>query len=126
MDGPPFVHRLLRGVVDVRPAELRTLTWAWLYIFCVMSSYYVLRPIRDEMGIAGGVENLAWLFTATLAGMILINPAFAALVARLPRARFIAVAYRFFALNLIVFALLLLFASPKQNLWVGYTFFVWT
>src|SRR5687768_14360726 len=126
MDRPPLLHRLLRRAVDVRLAEVRALAWSWLYIFSVMSAYYVLRPIRDEMGVAGGVENLAWLFTATLAGMVLINPAFAALVARLPRASFIAGSYRFFALNLIVFALLLLYASPRQNLWVGYTFFVWT
>jgi AAA family ATP:ADP antiporter len=126
MDQPPLPIRLLRRAVDVRPAEIRALAWAWLYIFSVMSAYYVLRPIRDEMGVAGGVENLAWLFTATLAGMIAINPAFAALVARLPRAAFIAWAYRFFALNLLAFALLLLVASPRQNLWVGYTFFVWT
>ena len=126
MERQPALQRLLRRAVDVRPAEVRALAWSWLYIVSVMSAYYVLRPIRDEMGVAGGVENLAWLFTATLAGMILINPAFAALVARLPRARFIAWSYRFFALNLFVFALLLLYASPRQNLWVGYTFFVWT
>jgi AAA family ATP:ADP antiporter len=126
MNSDPVLLRALRRAIDVRPNEVRALAWAGVYIFCVMCSYYVLRPIRDEMGVAGGVENLAWLFTATLAGMVLINPAFAALVGRLPRARFIAVAYRFFALNLLVFALLLLVASPRQNLWVGYTFFVWT
>ena len=45
-------------------------------------------------------KNLQWLFTGTLLGMIAVNPPFAALVARLPRVRFIAISYRFFAANL--------------------------
>src|SRR5687768_4362678 len=118
--------RLFRRAVDVRPAEARALAWSWLYIFCVMSAYAILRPIRDDMGVAGGVENLPWLFTGTLVGMLLVNPPFAALVARLPRARFVTVAYGFFALNLLAFAALLKVASPGQAVWVGRAFYIWT
>jgi ATP:ADP antiporter, AAA family len=110
----------------VRPAEMQALGWSWLYIFCVLSSYYILRPIRDEMGVAGGVENLQWLFTGTLVGMILVNPPFAALVAKLPRVRFIAIAYRFFIANLLIFILLLHLATAEQHVWVGRLFFIWT
>ncbi len=120
------IYRLLRRFLDVRPAETLALGWSWLYIFSVLSSYYILRPIRDEMGVAGGIENLPWLFTGTLLGMIAVNPAFAALVAELPRARFIGFTYRFFISNLLVFALLLNFASAEQNIWLGRVFFIWT
>jgi AAA family ATP:ADP antiporter len=119
------VHRLLKKIIDVRPAEMRALGWSWLYIFSVLSSYYILRPIRDEMGVAGGVENLQWLFTGTLLGMIAVNPPFAALVAKLPRRRFIALTYRFFIANLLLFGLLLHLASGAQNIWVGRVFFIW-
>ena len=117
---------LLKRLIDVQPGELRALGWSWLYIFSVLSSYYILRPIRDEMGVAGGIENLPWLFTATLVGMIVINPAFAALVSRYSRARFIAMTYRFFILNLLIFFALLKLADPAQNIWIGRVFFVWT
>jgi len=120
------VYRLLKCLIDVRPAEMRVLGWSWLYIFCVLSSYYILRPIRDEMGVAGGVENLQWLFTGTLLGMIVVNPPFAALVARLPRVRFIAITYRFFMVNLLIFIVLLHFATGEQHIWVGRVFFIWT
>ena len=120
------VYRLLKHLIDVRPAEMQALGWSWLYIFCVLSSYYILRPIRDEMGVAGGVENLQWLFTGTLVGMILVNPPFAALVAKLPRVRFIAVTYRFFIANLLIFILLLNLATAEQHIWVGRLFFIWT
>lgn len=120
-----FTHRMVRRIIDVRPAELRALGWAWLYIFSVLFSYYILRPIRDEMGVAGGVENLQWLFTGTLLGMIACNPPFAALVARLPRVTFIAISYRFFLANLLLFALLLHVATAEQNIWIGRLFFIW-
>jgi ATP:ADP antiporter, AAA family len=120
------IYRLLRRFLDVRPAETRALGWSWLYIFSVLSSYYILRPLRDDMGVAGGIENLPWLFTGTLAGMLAINPPFAALVARLPRVRFIAIAYRFFISNLLVFALLLHAANAEQSIWLGRVFFIWT
>jgi AAA family ATP:ADP antiporter len=119
-------HNLLNRLLDVRPSELGALGWSWLYIFSVLSAYYILRPIRDEMGVAGGVENLQWLFTGTLLGMILVNPPFAALVAKLPRVRFISIAYRFFIANLLLFVVLLKMASAEQNIWVGRGFFIWT
>jgi ATP:ADP antiporter, AAA family len=120
------MHRLLDRMLDVRPSELGALGWSWLYIFSVLSAYYILRPIRDEMGVAGGVENLQWLFTGTLLGMILVNPPFAALVAKLPRVRFISIAYRFFIVNLLLFVLLLKIASADQDIWIGRVFFIWT
>jgi len=121
-----IVYGFLRRVIDVRPVELPALGWSWLYIISLFISYYILRPIRDEMGVAGGVENLQWLFTGTLAGMIAVNPPFAALVAKLPRVRFIGLSYRFFAVNLLVFAVLLQLASGGQSIWIGRLFFIWT
>ena len=120
------IYRLLRRFLDVRPAETRTLGWSWLYIFSVLCSYYILRPLRDDMGVAGGIENLPWLFTGTLAGMLAVNPPFAALVARLPRVRFLSIAYRFFISNLLVFALLFNAANAEQSIWLGRVFFIWT
>jgi AAA family ATP:ADP antiporter len=110
---------------EVRPQERRALGWSLLYVFAVLSAYYVLRPIRDEMGVQGGVENLPWLFTGTLLGMIALNPLFAALVRRLPRERFIAWSYRFFAANLVLFLILFHLADAAQNVWIGRAFFIW-
>lgn len=120
-----LLYRLLRRVIQVKPEEVPVLLWAWLYIFSVLSSYYIMRPIRDQMGVAGGVNNLQWLFTGTLAGMLLLNIPFAYLVKMLPRTRFIPITYRFFAANILLFALVLHFSDPAQTVWVGRAFFIW-
>ena len=53
--------RLLKADKD----ELPALLWAFAYFFCLLCSYYILRPVRDEMGIQGGVDKLQWLFVGT-------------------------------------------------------------
>jgi AAA family ATP:ADP antiporter len=55
-----------------------------------------------------------------------VNPPFAALVARLPRSRFVPITYRFFLANLLLFfALFRLLPEPSQ-VWVGRVFYIWT
>jgi AAA family ATP:ADP antiporter len=120
-----LTYRVLRYALDVRPGEVAVLLWSCLYVFCVLSAYYVIRPIRDEMGVQGGVENLQWLFTGTLLAILAFNAPFGALVKRLPRRRFIAITYRFFMLNLLAFIACFVLASPGQHLWLGRVFFIW-
>jgi ATP:ADP antiporter, AAA family len=119
------VHRLLRRFIEVRPEEVPVVGWCWLYIFSVLSSYYIMRPIRDQAGVAGGVNNLQWLFTGTLVGMLVLNIPFAYLVKKLPRSRFIPITYRFFAVNIVLFAALLYWSDAQQTIWVGRIFFIW-
>ncbi len=107
----------------VRPGEARALIWSFAYFFCLLAGYYVLRPLRDEMGVAGGVRNLQWLFTATFLTMLAAVPLYGALVARLPRRRFIPAVYHFFAANIVIFWLLLIF--DVERLYVARVFFVW-
>lgn len=119
------MRSLLRRL-GVGPHEAEAVGWAWLFFFAVLSAYYVIRPIRDDMGVASGVENLPWLFTGSLIGMLIANPPFAVIAARLPRPRFVSAAYRFFALNLVAFFAALHLAGAAEQLWVGRLFFIWT
>src|SRR6058998_2102154 len=113
MNGDTLATRWLARIVVVRPGEMRALLWSFAYFFCLLAGYYVLRPLRDEMGIAGGVKNLPWLFTATFLVLLAAAPLFAAVVARLPRARFIPLVYHFFVFNIAIFWLLLTFDIDK-------------
>ncbi|MGE0556507.1 MAG: NTP/NDP exchange transporter [Gemmatimonadales bacterium] len=118
--------RLLERLVDIKPDEVRATLWAAAYFFFLFASYYILRPIRDQAGLAGGVRNLPWLFTGTMIAMLLVNPPFAALVAKLPRQKFVPLAYRFFILNLVVFYLLFTTQGEASQVWIGRAFYIWT
>jgi AAA family ATP:ADP antiporter len=117
------VQRWLTRAVAVRPSEVRAVLWSFAYFFCLLAGYYILRPLRDEMGVAGGVRNLQWLFTATFLTMLAAVPLYGALVARLPRRRFIPLVYHFFVANLAIFWLLLTLDVERQT--VARVFFVW-
>jgi AAA family ATP:ADP antiporter len=117
------LQRWLARVVNVQPNEARALCWSFAYFFCLLAGYYVLRPLRDEMGIAGGVRNLPWLFTATFFVMLAVVPVFGAVVAKLPRQRFIPLVYHFFVLNIAIFWLLL--TLDLGTVHVARVFFVW-
>ncbi len=116
----------LTRLVAVEEDEVAPMLWACLYFFFILAAYFVIRPIRDEMGVAGGVRNLPWLFLGTLVGMLLIHPLFTTLVSRLPRRLFIPLSYGFFAVNLVFFWLLFRFLPNTDGIWIGRIFFVWT
>jgi AAA family ATP:ADP antiporter len=118
------MNRLLAKIVDVKPEETRALWLSFLFFFVVLAGYYVIRPIRDNIG-ASYFENLWWMFTVVLLTMIGANALFSAIVSRMSRRRFIPIAYRFFAANLIIFFVLMRFAPPGKQPWVDGCFFVW-
>lgn len=115
--------RLLRRVVDVEAHEVRALLLGAGWFFCLLSGYYLLRPLRDAMGLAGGADELQWLFTGTFVAMLALVPLFGTLVTRLAPRRFVPLAYRFFTASILVFAVLI--ATEVKSLWVGRVFFVW-
>ncbi len=116
-------ERWLRRVLPATPQERVAALWSFAYFFALLAGYYVLRPLRDQMGIAGGVKNLPWLFTATFLILLVTQPLYGGLVARLPRARFIPIVYHFFVANLILFWVLLSFDSKTAI--IARVFFVW-
>ena len=118
-----LLRRWLERAVPATPTERAAALWSFAYFFTLLASYYVLRPLRDQMGIAGGIKALPWLFTATFVTLLVAQPLYGALVAKLPRARFIPIVYHFFAANLALFWLLL--TLGVETVIVARVFFVW-
>ena len=114
---------VVERAVVVRPGELRALLLSFVYFFSLLTSYYILRPLREEMGIASGVENLQWLFTGTFFAMLAAVPLFGWLVARVPRRRLVPIAYRFFLVNMLIFYALL--SLEVGTLQVARAFYIW-
>jgi AAA family ATP:ADP antiporter len=114
---------MLARSVNVREDEIRTLLLSFAYFFCLLCGYYILRPLREEMGVAGGVRNLPWLFTGTFLVMLAAVPAFGAAVAHFPRRRLVPIIYRFFILNILLFYLL--FTLGAGRVYLARAFFIW-
>jgi len=117
--------RALQRVVVIEPRELRSIAWSLLYFFSLLASAFVLRPLRDSMGLNGGPDKYPMLFTGTLVAMIAVSPLFALLVTKLPRRRFIPIVYRVSMGCLFAFWLWLKFSPGSLKLTAAYTFFVW-
>jgi len=118
------VKSIFNKIVDVKPNEVRALWLGFILFFVVLAGYYVIRPIRDNIG-ATQFENLWWMFTVVLVAMIVANALFSMIVARMSRRKFIPIAYRFFILNLVIFFVLIQFMPPGKQPWVDGCFFVW-
>mgnify|MGYP003575264887 CR=1 FL=1 len=118
------------------------LWWSLLYFFCLLTGYYVLRPVRDAMGASADVAAvfpqaaIAWtqargialgeftlqaLFTGTFICMVLLQPAYGALVSRFPRRVFLPVLYLAFIACLGFFYWAFTHALPGR----GAAFFIW-
>ena len=118
-----FVHPLLLKIVPVHNEEIAGTLWSFAYFFCLLCSYYILRPVRDEMGIQGGVENLAHLFTGTFVVTLATIPLFGWASSRFERSKLLSLVYLFFAGNLVVFyALMQSGMAPAR---VAQAFFIW-
>jgi AAA family ATP:ADP antiporter len=116
-----MLHRLL----DLRRGEGRPLILSAAYFFFLLCSYYMLRPVREAMGIVRGHDTLPWLMTGTMIAMLMVNPLFAAIVSRLPRRRFIPLAYHFFAANMLAFYGLFQLLPMEWRIGLGYAFYIW-
>jgi AAA family ATP:ADP antiporter len=114
---------LLGRVVEVRREEVAALAWSFLYFFCLLASYYMVRPVRDEMAVQFGSKNLQWLFTGTFLTMVAIIPVFGWLASRFPVSRLLPIVYGFFALNLVGFHLALDAGLEMKQM--APVFFVW-
>lgn len=125
LDQSVFLRGLLRRVVLLEPDELKPAMLSAAYFFFLLSSYFVMRPIREEMGVAGGVRNLPWLFMGTMVAMIVASQLFAVLASLAPRRRFIPLTYRFCIVNLFVFFCLFHLIDGEWKVHLGRAFYIW-
>jgi len=109
--------------MKVEADEQVPLLWSFAYFFCLLCGYYMLRPVRDEMAIEGGVQHLPWMMTGTFLTLLIATPLFGFLSARLPRARLMLSVYAFFISHLLLFFTAM--TAQWHPEWVARAFFVW-
>jgi AAA family ATP:ADP antiporter len=116
-------HALVARLFGVEAQEVAPLVLGQATFFLLFAAYFMLRPVRETMGLVGGVQNLQWLFTATFIATLAAMPLFGWLAARASRRRILGWTLGFFAANLVLFALG--FALRPENAWLARAFYIW-
>jgi AAA family ATP:ADP antiporter len=104
-----WLARLIERVAQVRRGEGALLLWSFLYFFCLLAAYYMVRPVRDEMAVQYGVESMQHLFSGTFVTMVALIPAFGWVASRLAVQRLLPLVYG------VVIAVLLLFWAALRS-----------
>ena len=117
----------LDKILDLEPHEYIAVAWSFAYFFCVLSSYYILRPVREAMAVGSGPDTIPYLFIGTFVAMLLVTPIFGWVASRFPRRVFLPWVYLFFIANILIFWVVFSQAvnSGNEFIWLGRIFFVW-
>ena len=114
----------------MRADEVRAVVVAFVYFFFALSSWFVLRPMRDTVAASSGATQLSWLWAGTLGTMLVANALFSAVVVRFPPRKFIPYAYHVIALSLVLFYAAFRTAGAVEgsvaDVWLGRAFYIWT
>ena len=115
--------QLLRRVVVLQPGEAPALLASFAMLLCMFSSYTILRPVRDALGVTSGLEKIPYLFWGVFVVMLVLQPVYGWLTSRFPRTVFVPWVYGFFAANLVGF--FLWFHLQQDHTWIARSYFVW-
>lgn len=119
-----MIKQWLRRISGARDGELPACLWSFAYFYALLAGYYVLRPIRDEMAMQVGRDQLHHLFTYVFLTMLVMVPVFGWLTSRFARRQMLPWLYAFCALNLLGFYFLMQTGGQQTRL-VASVFYVW-
>jgi len=122
------LRNLLFGkLLGLKQHEYLAVAWSFAYFFCVLSSYYILRPVRETMAVGSGPNTIPFLFLATFVIMMLVTPIFGWVASRYPRRTFLPWIYLFFLSNILIFWFVFSnrIDDGQDHVWLGRIFFVW-
>ena len=109
----------------IKKEEYLPLFNSFIFFFFVLASWYALRPVRNEMAVAGGVYNLPLLLTAVMFVMLLANPIYSWVVSKVQSSKVVTYCYLFFIANLIIFLFGWSYLGEVGSVWTGRAFYVW-
>src|SRR5206468_10321834 len=96
------MSRLLRRLIVLQPGEAPALLASFATLLCMFSSYTILRPVRDALGITSAPENIPYLFCGGFVVVLLLQPLYVWLTSHFPRAAFLPRAHPLLAANLLL------------------------
>ena len=111
------------ALFNVRPHETPVVMAGLVMFFLLFAGYFMLRPIRETMGVAGGVDNLQWLFTGTFVATLAVLPAYGWIASKVSRRRIVPWVFGVVVASLLGYGGAML-ARP-DDVWLARTFYIW-
>ena len=100
---------------------------SWLasfFFFLVLCSWYILRPVRNEMAVQNS-DILPYLLGVGAFVMLLLNPIYSWLASRRNLKGVLVGCYSFFIVNLFTFIILWEFFDLSSAVWLSQVFYIW-
>ncbi len=125
MPSPPAqcISAWLARVFNVRDHEAPVVGAGLAMFFLLFAGYFMLRPIRETMGVAGGVDNLQWLFTGTFVATLAVLPLYGWIASKVSRRRIVPWVFGMVVASLLGYGAAML-AQP-EDVWLARTFYIW-
>ncbi|MEE4244012.1 MAG: Npt1/Npt2 family nucleotide transporter [Kangiellaceae bacterium] len=120
-----YLSELIKKRLLLSKQESLIVAFGASYFFLLLTAYYILRPIRETMGISRSATDLPSIFLGTMITLLAISPLIGALVSKFHRTKFIPIFYHFVSACLIVFFALLITVNKSHLFYVGIGFYVW-
>ena len=105
--------------------DLGSILKAFLFFYFVLCSWYSIRPVRNEMAVQAGLENLPGLLSIVLLIMLIANPIYSWMVSNIDRNRVVIYTYLFFIANLICFFLGWVSFDNEVRVFIAKAFYIW-
>ena len=112
----------VRRLVSIEPVEVRAVTWSLVYFFSLLCSWYIVRALREDMAVQGGVDNLQWMFTGTFVATLAIVPLFGWISSRYSRRKFVPFAYA--AVGVVSLVFFVLFNTELARVPLAIAFYI--
>ncbi|MBT5241390.1 MAG: MFS transporter [Rhodospirillaceae bacterium] len=103
----PAVENFFKRTAKIESHELRAVLVSFVYLFCLMASYYTMRPLRDALASEVASEDLKFLWTGTFVASTLAALVFGWVVSRYKVSSCLPWIYGFFIINIGIFYVLM-------------------
>ena len=120
---------------SIKKEEYLPLLKAFGFFFFVLASWYALRPIRNELAVEFGYEDLiilgfsinpiSLLLTVGALVMLCINPIYSYVISKIDGSKVVIYCYSFFIVNFVLFLLGWTLLEDQGRIWTAYIFYVW-
>ena len=119
-----LLNSMAKGFKRIALSFTKESILAGFFFFLVLCSWYILRPVRNEMAVQNS-EILPYLLGIGALVMLALNPVYSWLASRKNLRGVLVGCYSFFISNLLVFIILWQFFDLSSSIMLSQIFYIW-